>query len=417
MPRVLPDPTPVMASRVSPRRVSPRDDPALDTLNSFEREYVRGLRKRERVDVTRMLGQAERKRSAVPLRIQVLQSQLPATVRMSIFDELRGCANDKYVQWVRRALRLPLGVRTPTAIEDVAEAVTSAKRTLDECVTGHSEAKREVLKLVCQAKAGTQAGNYAIGLEGPPGTGKTHFARTAVAQALGRPLVCIPLGGASDASYLLGSVYTYEGSKEGRLATALVESKCCDPVIYFDEVDKIAASERGAEITAVLIHLIDPSQNTALRDKYFHGIDIDYSHCTFVFAYNDPTRVSPVLLDRIKRVPMPAPSAEDRTAIVCAHMQPRAQARLGTALELSADAVARVLRVGTCADGMRGAERALDHVLSAAQLCTLCGDDGALAGAPGIAVCDAHGVSGEFADAVLHSDMPEAAPPPPGMYS
>jgi ATP-dependent Lon protease len=420
---------PIVATVVYPPAPAARAA-GLARLSAAEREYVRSeLRKRDRVELVKLLdADAKRQRGALaaPLRVQVLRSALPEAVRLQIFEELRGGC-DKYVQWVRRALRLPLGrvASTPRGTPTTAGAVAAARAILDGAATGHAAAKREVLKLVCQARrGGTGAGAYALGLEGPPGTGKTHFVERALAPALGRPMVRIPLGGATDISYLLGNVYTYEGSKEGRLAAALVEAGCCNPVVYFDEVDKVSASERGQEIVAVLIHLVDPTANGALRDRYFHGIDLDFSRCTFVFSYNDASRVSPVLLDRIKRVAMPPPSDTERAAIVRAHLEPRARARLNSALALSDGAVAAVLaRAG--GGGMRGAEQDVDHVLAAAQLCAACDEanDGALAGAPGTAVLDADGrVGAAFAARVLRERGDDhaaaAAPPPPaGMYT
>ena len=274
---------------------------------------------------------------------------------------------------------------------------------MDARVTGHAAAKAEVLKLVCQAHTpgARNASAYSLGFEGPPGTGKTHFVRHALAPALQRPFVSIPLGGATDVSYLLGSVYTYEGSKEGRLAAAFMETKCCTPVIHLDEVDKISATERGQEIVSVLIHLIDPSANTTLRDRYFHDVDLDFSKCTFVFSYNDPARVNPILLDRIKRVRLEAPTRDERRAILRDHLLPRAQSRLGTRLAVDDGAVELLL--DRAEGGMRGTEKDLDHVLATAQLDALTLEGGE--------AC----VTAAFARKALGA-FPEAAPPPFGMY-
>ena len=314
-----------------------------------------------------------------------LQSRLPESVRMHIFEELQG-ASDKYVAWVRAALRFRSACCTRAhrrRWRAASPRPRDARATLDRAVTDHVRAA-EVLKLVCQAHAGASgAAAYSLGLEGPPGTGKTHFVRHALAPALGRPMVSIPLGGAADISYLLGNMYTYEGSKEGRLAAALVEAGCCDPIIYFDEVDKISGTERGQEIASVLIHLIDPTANSELRDRFFHGIDLDFSRCTFVFSYNDPRAVPPVLLDRIKRVAMPAPSAEERVGIIARHMVPRAQARLNTGLALSDGATAAIL--AACQRGGQDARAgARSTMLAAAQLCAECAEgETARCGRPG----------------------------------
>lgn len=419
---------PVVASAVAPPGPPEQEecDPrALARLSPLERDYVRGLRKRERVALTRALEPRKRGRGAAvaPLRIRVLQSALPESVRMTIFDKLQVGACSKYIDWVNAALRLPLGVLAPPVDPPhmpVGTSVARARATLDAHITGHDLAKREVLKLVCQARlGGACASSYALGLEGPPGTGKTHFVRTALARALGRPLITIPLGGATDISYLLGSVYTYEGSKEGRLAAALVEAGCVNPVLHFDEVDKISTTERGNEIVSTLIHLVDPSANNALRDRYLHDIDIDFSRCAFVFTYNDASRVHPILLDRIKRVRVDAPTDTERAAIVRDHLIPRARVRLATRLDLSAAAVDHLLQ--RARGGMRGVEKELDHVIAAAQLCVVVGArDGSVAGARDTEVLDADGrVTAGFAAACLRdldADGQKDAPPL-GMYT
>ena len=415
---------PVVATRVASTPPDHHDGEhhVFARLSAPERDYVRGLRKRERVALTRALEPRKRGRDqSAPLRIRVLQSALPAPVRLAIFDKLQAGACPKYLDWVTKALQLPLDVRAP-AVDPVhmpvGACVARARAALDASITGHAVAKREVLKLVCQARlGGTCAASYALGLEGPPGTGKTHFVKTAMARALGRPLVTIPLGGATDISYLLGSVYTYEGSKEGRLAAALIEAGCVDPILHFDEVDKISTTERGQEIVSTLIHLVDPSANAALRDRYLHDIDLDFSRCAFVFTYNDASRVHPVLLDRIKRVRVDAPTDAEREAIVRDHLVPRARVRLATQLELAPDAVALLLR--RARGGMRGVEKEVDHVLASAQLCDALGGGGTQ---QECVLLDAQGrVSHAFAASCLDElDAVEkegrGAPPPLGMY-
>ena len=45
-----------------------------------------------------------------------------------------------------------------------------------------------------------------------------------------------------------------------------------NPVIYFDELDKISDTPRGEEIIGILTHLTDTSQNNEFHDKYFSEI-------------------------------------------------------------------------------------------------------------------------------------------------
>ena len=60
-----------------------------------------------------------------------------------------------------------------------------------------------------------------------------------------------------------------------------------NPVIYFDELDKVSETHKGDEIIHFLTHLTDPSQNSEFQDRYFDGIKFDLSKAMIVFSYND----------------------------------------------------------------------------------------------------------------------------------
>jgi hypothetical protein len=130
-------------------------------------------------------------------------------------------------------------------------------------------------------------------------THNTSLIENGISQVMGRPFIPISLGGASDASFLDGHSFTYEGSIPGKIAEALIEAKCMNPIFYFDELDKVSKTAKGMEIINLLVHLIDPSQNHHFRDKYFHGVSLDLSKATFIFSFNDRRLVDRILLDRI----------------------------------------------------------------------------------------------------------------------
>ena len=75
-----------------------------------------------------------------------------------------------------------------------------------------------------------------------------------------------------------------------------------NPVIYFDELDKVSDTPKGEEIIGILTHLTDTSQNSKFHDKYFSEIDFDLSKCLFIFSYNDERKVNPILRDRMYRI-------------------------------------------------------------------------------------------------------------------
>ena len=75
-----------------------------------------------------------------------------------------------------------------------------------------------------------------------------------------------------------------------------------DPIIYFDELDKVSSTPKGNEIINLLIHMIDPSQNSHFKDKYFYDLNIDLSKVTFIFSFNEPENVNYILMDSITTI-------------------------------------------------------------------------------------------------------------------
>merc|ERR1719201_3123041 len=181
----------------------------------------------------------------------------------------------------------------------VQEYLEQAHAALDEAVFGHDEPKQKIVQLLCQWIANPTSMSLVLGIQGPPGNGKTTLCRKGIAEALGRPFVQVSLGGATDASVLEGHSYTYVGSTWGRIAGLIMEAQCMNPVIFFDELDKVSDTPRGEEIIGVLTHLTDHSQNRTFSDRYFEGIPFDLSRALFIFSFNDESKLNSVLKDRL----------------------------------------------------------------------------------------------------------------------
>ena len=206
-------------------------------------------------------------------------------------------------------------------------AVDSISKTLDESVHGHKNAKRQIERIIGQWITGKQTG-YCFGFEGPPGVGKTSLARKGLAHCLkdsngeSRPFSFIAVGGASNGSTIAGHNYTYVGSTWGKIVDILIESKCMNPIIFIDELDKISKTENGKEIIGILTHLIDTTQNEQFQDKYFSGIDLDLSKALFIFSYNDVSCIDRILLDRIHRIKFDNLTIFDKLEIVNKYILP-----------------------------------------------------------------------------------------------
>jgi ATP-dependent Lon protease len=157
----------------------------------------------------------------------------------------------------------------------------------------------QILQMIGQWISNPNSLGTAIAIKGPPGTGKTTLIKEGVSKILNRPFAFLALGGATDSSFLEGHSYTYEGSSWGKIVDIMIQSKCMNPVIYFDELDKVSETFKGEEIIHMLTHLTDPSQNSLFQDNYYPGINIDLSKVLFIFSFNDESKVNRVLKDRM----------------------------------------------------------------------------------------------------------------------
>jgi ATP-dependent Lon protease len=221
-------------------------------------------------------------------------------------------------------------------LHQITDYINNVKDTLDKSVFGHDKAKKQIERIIGQWINGDMNSNtsHILGFEGNPGIGKTTLAKGLASclkdeNGISRPFSLIALGGDSNASTLLGHSYTYVGSNYGSIVQILIDSKCMNPIILFDEVDKISKTEHGREITGVLTHLLDTTQNNCFQDKYFSGIDLDLSKALFILSYNDVESIDKILLDRIHRIKFDSLSIEDKIIISKKHLLPELYKQIG----------------------------------------------------------------------------------------
>ena len=272
-----------------------------------------------------------------PYRLSLIESSIPAIFKvtamkkMAILNNMEPGSGEycKIKNWVDTFMQIPFGKtdKLPICIGDgidkCHEFMENAQKTLDNAVYGLNDAKMQIMQILGQLIMNPSSTGTAIAIHGPPGSGKTSLVKEGISKILNRPFAFIALGGATDSSFLEGHSYTYEGSTWGKIVQILIDSKSMNPVIYFDELDKISDTPKGEEIASILTHLTDTSQNSQFHDKYFSEIDFDLSQCIFIFSYNDESKVNPILKDRMYRINTLGYDMKQKTIICNQYLLPK----------------------------------------------------------------------------------------------
>lgn len=272
-----------------------------------------------------------------PYRLSLLESKIPNKYKATVLQKLNILRTMepgdpeyyKMKNWIDTFMRIPIGIYKSLSVkmsdgpEVCQDFMEKSIQTLDACVYGLNDAKMQIIQMVGQWMTNPNSMGTAIAIHGPPGTGKTSLTKDGISKILGREFAFIALGGAGDSSFLEGHSYTYEGSSWGKILQILIDSKCMNPVIYFDELDKLSDSPRGVEIASILTHLTDTSQNSEFHDKYFSEMSFDLSKCLFIFSYNDESKVNPILRDRMYRIMTKGYNTKEKINIAKNYMLPK----------------------------------------------------------------------------------------------
>ena len=241
------------------------------------------------------------------------------------------------------------------------EYLINVRKVLNNAVFGHKEAKVQLERIFAQWINGEAKGAI-LGLKGPPGTGKTSLAKNGLSKCLmdnngeSRPFVFLPIGGSVNGSTLVGHNFTYVGSTWGRIADILMSTKCMNPIIFIDEVDKVSHTEHGREIISILTHLTDATQNDEFEDKFFSGIKLNLSKALIVFSFNDINLIDPILRDRITVIETNPLSINEKLTIIKDYMLPEICKEVGFNKEeiiISDDLIKHLIETYTNEAGVR----------------------------------------------------------------
>jgi ATP-dependent Lon protease len=373
-------------SRIFKRVLKQKSKTTKNDLDYFKEHYT----KEEQYDLIKKAKELKKMTiQEKPHRITLLERDIPQIFKahaLKRVQTLRGMdpydgEYYKIKNWVDTFMKIPFGnyISLPVTINDGQEKcnefMENACTILDQSVYGLNDAKMQIMQILGQLISNPTSVGTAIAIHGDKGVGKTSIVKDGISKILNRPFAFIPLGGATDSSYLEGHSFTYEGSTWGKIVQILIDSKVMNPVIYFDELDKISDTPKGEEIVSILTHLTDTTQNMEFHDKYFSDIHFDLSKCIFIFSYNDETKINPILRDRMYRIYAKGYDRKEKTVIARDYLLPKIRQEVNfnsNDILLSDEAIGHIIEKYAGQEaGVRNLKRYLEIIHTKLNLCRL----------------------------------------------
>ncbi len=153
-------------------------------------------------------------------------------------------------------------------------------------------------------------------LLGPPGVGKTHFARE-ISQLLGTGLGFVSMSSMTAGWVLSGASSQWKGARPGKVFETLVDGQYANPVMVIDEIDK-AGGEHAYDPLGSLYSLLEHDTAHTFTDE-FAEVPIDASQVIWVATANEARAIPDPILNRVNVFEIEMPD-EDAARCIAARL-------------------------------------------------------------------------------------------------
>ncbi|MDP2780371.1 AAA family ATPase [Devosia sp.] len=260
----------------------------------------------------------------------------------------------------KERLRLTQEIDTPVKLigpanEHAVDEVTSAVYARAPIFAPVLQAMRESAHLSLWRGANYFHFRPTIIVSGP-GMGKTTLVHL-LAEATGLPMIYLDGSTMMTTVDLMGGDAVFRSSRPSAIVQGLIQHEVGNPLVVFDEIDKLADMSLGArdKPAEALLPFLEPQTAGRVRE-HFLQVDLDLQFLNWLLLANDIDKVPKTVRDRCKVIQIPPLTPEDLAAMAEAEVRRR---------HLEPELVGELIRA--CARGQIKSLRKLSKALDAAE--------------------------------------------------
>ena len=351
--------------------------------NNEEKRYfdLLSTNEQEKISIQEDKLEASKKTLTVPMRFKILDLDINERTKRSIVFKLECLSRmsatsgefHKISNWLGVLNEVPFNkyfrvpIKNTDGNDKICAFLSGIRTRMNDRIYGHKEAKEQIIRVLAQLISFPKAYGYIIGIQGAAGIGKTKLIKEGICNALDYPNAFISLSGTDDASFLRGHSYTYEGATYGKICESLIKTGIMNPLLLFDELDKVSDTYKGQEIINTLIHITDPVQNDKFTDRYFEEIDLDISRSMIVFTFNDETLINPILKDRMIVINVKGYNNQEKVVLAKDYLIPEILVQYNLKkgdIIFSDEIIAHIIDNIDGEEGVRNLKRAINNIIS-----------------------------------------------------
>jgi len=331
-------------------------------LEQTQKEFVL----KEKIKAIREeLGEEEQNESEI-LKDRINELECPKKVKEKLLLELNKYSMASsfspetgiirnYIDWL---LSLPWNTFT-----EERKDLKKVRENMDSTHYGLETVKDRVIEYLAVKQNTNNLRSPIICLVGPPGVGKTTFAKN-IAKSLNRKVTKISVGGINDEAEIIGHRRAYIGAAPGLIIQGMKRAGTKNPVFIIDEIDKMTKDIKGDPASS-LLEVLDKEQNKYFVDHYIEE-EFDLSSVMFIATANYLSQIPDELRDRLEIIELSSYTEFEKLNIAKNHLvvnQMKEHGLKESQIDFLDEAILALIRNYTKESGVRELDRLIATIM------------------------------------------------------